>query len=153
MVIYFSATGTTARAAEKIAWITGSKVERILPAEPYSAEDLNWHDRSTVEQNQPDARPAIKNKIELDSDELVFIGYPIWWYGAPKIMETLVESMDFSGKKVIPFCTSGGSSIGDSGQKLSKLAKNGDWLEGTRIKEGMSDEDIRKCLAKIGVSV
>ena len=137
LVIYFSATGTTKGVAEKIAAVTGADTYEILAAQPYTDDDLNWHDsnsRTTKEQNDKSVRPAIgSEKISLDGYSTIFIGYPIWWGEEPRIMDTFVESYDFSGKTVIPFCTSGGSGIGASGKNLEANAGDGKWLEGERL--------------------
>ena len=112
LVVVFSCTGTTKGVAEKIAALTGAELMDLVPAQPYTAEDLNYNDRSTratVEQNTPDARPEIASDISLDGVTTLYLGYPIWWGQAPRIMSTFVESHDFTGITVIPFCTSGGS--------------------------------------------
>ena len=136
LVVYFSATGTTKGVAEKIAALTGADLVEIIPAQPYTTEDLNYNDRTTratVEQNTPDARPEIANEISLDGYDTVYLGYPIWWGQAPRIMSTFVESCDLAGITVIPFCTSGGSGIGSSGDNLKANAGSGNWLEGERL--------------------
>lgn len=135
--VYFSATGTTKGVAEQIASVTGADTYEILAAQTYTADDLNWHDqnsRTTLEQNDKSVRPAIGSEtISLDGYSTIYIGYPIWWGEEPRIMDTFVESYDFSGKTVIPFCTSGGSGIGASGANLATNAGSGNWLEGARL--------------------
>ena len=147
IVVYFSATGTTKGVAERIASISGADIFEIIPSEPYSDADLDWNDkksRTTIEMNDPDARPAIANdNVVLDSYTTVYIGYPIWWGDAPRIMSTFVEAHDFDGKTVIPFCTSGGSSIGRSGENLASLAGSGNWLAGGRLDAGISESGIQ----------
>lgn len=147
LVIYFSATGTTKGVAEKIASATGGDLYEITPAEPYSDADLDWHDnasRSTKEQNDKSARPAIANDTaKLDGYDTIYIGYPIWWGEEPRIMDTFVEAHNFEGKTVIPFCTSGGSGIGNSGKNLAELANGGTWLGGDRLDAGISDSDLQ----------
>ena len=137
LVVYFSATGTTKGVAEQIASVTGADTYEILAAQTYTADDLNWHDqnsRTTLEQNDKSVRPAIGSEtISLDGYSTIYIGYPIWWGEEPRIMDTFVESYDFSGKTVIPFCTSGGSGIGASGANLAANAGSGNWLEGARL--------------------
>ena len=137
LVVYFSATGTTKGVAEKIAAATNADTYEILAAQTYTEADLNWNDkdsRSTKEQNDKSVRPEIgSDKVNLDGYSTIFIGYPIWWGEEPRIMDTFVESYDFSGKTVIPFCTSGGSGIGSSGSNLAGNAKSGNWLEGERL--------------------
>lgn len=147
LVIYFSATGTTKGVAEKIASATGGDLYEITPAEPYSDADLDWHDnasRSTKEQNDKSARPAIANDTaKLDGYDTIYIGYPIWWGEEPRIMDTFVEAHSFEGKTVIPFCTSGGSGIGNSGKNLAELANGGTWLGGDRLDAGISESDLQ----------
>lgn len=142
LVVYFSATGTTKGVAEQIASVTGADTYEILAAQTYTEDDLNWHDqnsRTTLEQNDKSVRPAIGSEtISLDGYSTIYIGYPIWWGEEPRIMDTFVESYDFSGKTVIPFCTSGGSGIGASGANLAANAGSGNWLEGARL-SGSSD--------------
>lgn len=147
LVVYFSATGTTKSIAERITSVTNADLYEIIPAEPYSSDDLDWHDsnsRTSIEMNDPDARPAIaSDTISLDSYSTVYIGYPIWWGDAPRIMSTFVESYDFSDKTVIPFCTSGGSGIGRSGDNLKDLANSGNWLSGDRLDADISESEIQ----------
>ena len=147
IVVYFSATGTTKGVAESIASVTNADIFELVPAEPYSDADLDWNDsgsRTTIEMNDPDVRPAIANDtVDLEDYTTVYIGYPIWWGDAPRMMSTFVEAHDFDGKTVIPFCTSGGSGIGRSGKNLEENAGSGTWLEGRRLKAGVSEGDIQ----------
>ncbi len=147
IVVYFSATGTTKGVAERIADVTGAEIFELIPAEPYSDADLDWNDknsRTTIEMNDPDVRPAIANDtVDLDGCTTVYIGYPIWWGDAPRIMSTFVEAHSFDGKTVIPFCTSGGSPIGSSGDNLASQAGSGNWLAGGRLDAGISDNEIQ----------
>ena len=147
LVVFFSATGTTKGVAERIAAITGADIYEIVPAEPYTEEDLNWHDdnsRTTHEQNDATARPEIGSEpISLDGYDTIYFGYPIWWGVAPRIMETFVESYDFDGITVIPFCTSGSSGIGNSGKNLAEKAGSGTWLDGERFSGSDSDEKLQ----------
>ncbi|MBQ8942202.1 MAG: flavodoxin [Firmicutes bacterium] len=148
VVVYFSATGTTKGVAEKIAAAEDADIYELIPAEPYSAADLDWNDknsRTTLEMNDPDVRPAIGNdNIELDGYSTMYIGYPIWWGDAPRIMSTFVEAHDFDGITVIPFCTSGGSGIGKSGDNLASQAGSGNWLKGDRLNANVSEDEIQK---------
>ena len=147
LVVVFSATGTTKGVAEKIAKVTGADLYEIIPAEPYTDADLNWNDRnsrSTKEQNDKNARPAIGSEtIDLTGYTTIFIGFPIWWGEEPRIMDTFAESYDFTGITLIPFCTSGGSGIGRSGPNMEALAKSGTWLNGTRHKANVSEADLQ----------
>ena len=137
LVVYFSATGTTKGVAEQIASIANADIYEITAAQPYSSDDLNWNDsnsRTTIEQNDKTVRPVIgSEQANLDGYDTIFIGYPIWWGEEPRIMDTFVESYDFTGKTMIPFCTSGGSGIGASGDNLKANAGTGNWLEGERL--------------------
>ena len=147
LVVYFSATGTTRGVAEKIAVLTGADLVEIIPAQPYTTEDLNYNDRTTratVEQNTADARPEIANDISLEGYTTVYLGYPIWWGQAPRIMSTFVESHDFTGITVIPFCTSGGSGAGRTGETLGVQAGTGTFLSSTRFSAGVSDAELQK---------
>ena len=147
IVVYFSATGTTKGVAERIASVTDADIFELSAAEPYSDADLDWNDknsRTTLEMNDPDVRPAIANDtVDLDGYETVYIGYPIWWGEAPRIMSTFVEAHDFDGKTVIPFCTSGGSSIGRSGENLASQAGGGNWLAGGRLDANISESELQ----------
>ena len=146
LVVVFSCTGTTKGVAEKIAALTGAELVDLVPAQPYTAEDLNYNDRSTratVEQNTPDARPEIAEDISLDGITTLYLGYPIWWGQAPRIMSTFVESHDFTGITVIPFCTSGGSGAGRTGETLGEQAGTGTFLASTRFSSGVSDSELQ----------
>jgi len=147
LVAYFSATGTTKRVAEKIAELTGADLYEIEPKKPYSDADLNWNDRSsrsTKEMDDENARPEIGSiDIELSKYKTIYLGYPIWWGDAPRIMSTFVEKYKFDGIKVIPFCTSGGSGIGRSGTNLANLAGTGDWSRGERLNSSADTNNIQ----------
>lgn len=134
LVAYFSATGTTAKAARSIADITGGELFEIAPQNPYTNADLDWNDkqsRSSVEMNNAQSRPALKaKKADIAGYDVVFIGYPIWWNLAPRIINTFIESHDLKGKVIIPFATSGGSSISNSISELKKAYPDLDWKEG-----------------------
>lgn len=115
LVAYFSATGTTKAVAEQIALAAGADLMAIEPVEPYTAADLNWRNkqsRSTIEMNDEQSRPAIRTtKENLNDYAVVYVGFPVWWYVAPRIINTFLEAYDFAGKTIIPFATSGGSGI------------------------------------------
>jgi len=148
LVVYFSATGTTKGVAERIASATNADLYEIIPAEPYNSADLDWHDsssRTSIEMNDLNVRPEIASEmISLDSYSTIYIGYPIWWGDAPRIMSTFVESYDFSDKTVIPFCTSASSGIGRSGDNLKDLAGSGNWLSGDRLDADISESEIQE---------
>ena len=145
LVAYFSASGTTKEAAERLATAAGADLFEIKPVIPYSSADLNWMDknsRSSVEMNDPDSRPEIAETIPNMADyDTVFIGFPIWWYVAPHIIHTFVESYDFSGKTLVPFATSGGSGMGRTVEELRKLCPNADWKAGKMV-SGVSDQAL-----------
>ena len=147
LVAYFSATGTTKGVAEKLASAVGGDLYEIVPAEPYSDADLNWNDknsRSTREQNDKSARPGIASEaLDLSGYDTIYVGYPIWWGEEPRILDTFVESYDFSGKTMIPFCTSGGSGIGSSGRNMEQLTSGAIWLDGSRFSAGVSEDELR----------
>ena len=147
LVVYFSATGNTKGVAEKIASITGADTYEIKAAQEYTDADLDWNDddsRSTHEQNDASARPEIGSEtVSLDGYRTIYIGYPIWWGEEPRIMDTFVESYDFDGITMIPFCTSGGSGIGRSGQNLADNAGSGNWIEGDRLDSGISEDELK----------
>lgn len=152
LVAYFSATGTTARAAEKLADITGGERYAITPAESYTPADLDWYDRqsrSSVEMNDPKSRPAIKGKKENIADyDVVFIGYPIWWDLAPRVINTFIESYDLKGKTVISFATSGGSTLAGSAAALKKAYPALNWKEG-RLLNRADEKTIRTWIEKL----
>lgn len=147
LVVYFSATGTTKGVAEKIASITGADLYEIKAAQEYTDADLDWNDsdsRTTHEQNDKSVRPEIgSDPVSLEGYSTIYIGFPIWWGEEPRIMDTFVESYDFDGKTMIPFCTSGGSGIGMSGKNLEANAGSGNWLDGERFGGGVSEEELQ----------
>jgi len=146
LVAYFSATHTTEGVAEKLADGMHADLYEIVPEEPYTDADLNYNDdnsRTTTEMNDPSARPAIAGSVEnMDQYDVVFVGYPIWWGEAPRIISTFMESYDFSGKTIVPFCTSGGSGIDGSVSGLEQLTDGANWMEGKRLSKNDSQETI-----------
>ncbi len=152
LVAYFSATNNTKGVAEKIASELNADLAEIIPKEPYSEEDLNYgndNSRTSIEMNDESARPEVSNVIEnIDEYDVIFLGYPIWWGQAPKIMSTFVESYDLSEKIIIPFCTSGSSSIGSSAKNLEKLSP-ANWLDGRRFSGSASSDEITEWLNSI----
>ena len=147
LVVYFSVTGNTKSVAETIASVTGADIYEIKAALEYTDEDINYNDsdsRTSKEQNDSSARPEIgSEEISLDGYSTIYIGYPIWWGEEPRIMDTFAESYNFDGITVIPFCTSGSSGIGRSGQNLADNAGSGNWIEGKRFGGGASEDEIR----------
>ena len=128
LVAYFSASGITAKLAKTLAAAIGADLHEIQPEKPYTAADLNWQDsksRSSIEMNDKSFRPAVANKVEnMAQYDTVFVGFPIWWYVAPTIINTFLEQYDLAGKKVIPFATSGGSGMGKTNKELAVSCKN-----------------------------
>lgn len=149
LVVYFSCTGTTGKVAEYAAAALGADLYKITPEEPYTSADLNYGDaasRATAEQKDEAARPGIVGDVEdMDQYEVVLVGYPIWWGQAPRIISTFLERYDFSGKMIIPFCTSGSSGIGSSAANLHSLcADTVTWMEGTRFGGDVSRTDVEE---------
>lgn len=146
LVAYFSATNTTEGVAERIANGLNADIYEIIPETPYTDADLNYNDnnsRTTIEMNDPDARPAISGSVEdMGQYDIVFIGYPIWWGEAPRIVSTFMESYDFSGKTIVPFCTSGGSGMGSSAENLEQLTSGAEWLSGKRLNGNDSQDTV-----------
>lgn len=146
LVVYFSCTNTTKEVSEQIASLTGSSMYRIEPEAPYTSADLDYNDsssRANREQNDPSARPAIANSLEGLSDyDVIFLGYPIWWGKAPKIIFTFLESHDFAGKIIVPFCTSHSSGIGSSDTELHASASQATWKQGRRFGGNTSGNDV-----------
>ena len=145
--VYFSATGTTAKVAERLAKSLHADLFEIKPEQPYTAEDLNWRSkqsRSSVEMADRSSRPAIASKVEdMAQYDIVFVGFPIWWYREPSIVDTFMSSYDFAGKTVVPFATSGMSGIGDSGKNMQELAPKAKVLAGKRFSSGVSEEKLK----------
>lgn len=156
LVAYFSATGTTERLARALAEVAGADLHGIEPAQPYTAVDLNWHDarsRSSVEMNDPASRPVIANKVaDMGCYDAVFVGFPIWWYVAPTIINTFLEAYDFSGKTVIPFATSGGSGMGKTDDVLRKCcASDTRWKPGRCFRGGADVTVLRAWVEGLGL--
>ncbi len=148
LVAYFSATGTTAGVAEKLAQVTGGDLFEIKPEQPYTGADLNWRDkqsRSSVEMDDMSSRPAIASRVaDMSQYDVVFVGFPIWWYREPSIIDTFMEAYDFTGKTVVPFATSGGSGMGKSGEIMQKLAPQAKVLEGKRFPSNVSETELKQ---------
>lgn len=146
LVAYFSASGVTAKAAKEIAEVTQGDLFEIQPETPYTKADLNWMDkqsRSTIEMQNPDSRPAIANKVSnMKEYDTIFVGFPIWWYVAPTIINTFLEGYDLSNKTIIPFATSGGSRMGKTNEKLSVSCPGAKLLEG-KVLNRMSKQAIK----------
>ena len=151
LVAYFSATGTTARAAKLVEETVDGTLYEIQPAKKYTAADLDWHDkasRSSVEMSDSKSRPALYSKLgSLAEYDTIYIGFPIWWNLAPRIVNTFIESGDFAGKVIIPFATSGSSSISNAEKELQETYPDMKWQKG-RLLNGTTKEDIKKWTKK-----
>lgn len=152
LVAYFSASGVTASLSERLASAIGADLYEIKPEVPYTSADLNWMDkksRSTLEMNDRNARPAIASKVEnMAQYDVVFVGFPIWWYREPSIIDTFMEVYDFDGKVVIPFATSGGSDLGDSAKNMQALAKTAKMESGKRFGNNVSADELKRWASK-----
>lgn len=152
LVAFFSASGVTRAVAERLAQGIGADLFEIEPAIPYTRADLNWQDRksrSTIEMNDRSCRPAIASKVaDMAQYDVVFVGFPVWWYREPSIIDTFMEQYDFSGKTVIPFATSGGSQLGDSAKNMQALARGARVLEGKRFAARASERELADWAAK-----
>ena len=158
LVVYYSATGNTEAVAGYIAEATGGDLFELEPAEPYNDADLNWTDensRVTLEHEDESLRDVelVADTVDnWDSYDTVFIGYPIWWGIAAWPVDTFVEANDFTGKTVIPFCTSSSSGLGQSGELLAEMAGTGDWQDGERFRSSASQEDVTEWVDSLGLS-
>ena len=147
LVAYFSASGVTSKAAWKLSEAVGADLYEIKPEVPYSREDLDWTDkksRSSVEMNDPASRPAIAGKMDdMNQYEVVFIGFPIWWYVAPTIINSFLESYDFTGKTIVPFATSGGSGMGNTNERLAPSCPGAVLLEGKMLNGPLEQAELK----------
>ena len=146
LVAYFSASGVTAKVAETLAEAIGADIFEIEPKVPYTEADLNWMDkkaRSTIEMSDPASRPEIAAKRDNMKDyDTIFVGFPIWWYVAPTIINTFLESYDMTGKTIIPFATSGGSDIGKTNERLTPSCKGAKLLNGKVFKHNVGHKEL-----------
>lgn len=158
LVVYYSASGTTKRVATAIADAAGADLYEITPVEPYTSDDLNWNNSSSRvsrEHDDESLRDIALTEItpaDWDSYDTVLIGYPIWWGIAAWPVDNFVKGNDFTGKTVIPFCTSASSGLGDSGNLLEEMAGTGDWQEGHRFSSGASDADAADWVASLNLN-
>ncbi len=146
LVAYFSASGVTAKVAETLSEAIGADLYAIEPEVPYTKADLNWMDkqsRSTLEMKDLSSRPAIKGKCDnMDEYDTIFVGFPVWWYVAPTIINTFLESYDLSGKTIVPFATSGGSGMGKTNEKLQPSCPNSKLLDGKVFKKTVGKDEL-----------
>lgn len=152
LVAYFSATGTTERLAKTAAKAIGADLFEIVPVQKYTDADLDWNDkksRSTIESNDSSARPAIRSVANVAQYDSIVVAFPIWWYNAPKIIYTFMESANFDGKKIVLICTSGGSGLGRTADDLKKVTSpRADIRNGKRFSGSASESEIRQFLEK-----
>ena len=152
LVAYFSASGVTKKTAEKLAAAASADSFEIIPVQPYTDEDLDWTDkksRSTIEMNDPSSRPAIAEKLEnMGGYDIVFVGFPVWWYVEPRIIDTFLESYDFSGKTVVPFATSGGSGLGKTADNFRKILGKNVTVKNGRLLNCASESELRAFVAE-----
>lgn len=155
LVAYFSASGVTKRAAEALAQAAGADLFEIAPEAPYTAADLDWTDkrsRSTIEMNDDACRPAMAAATpDLTAYDTVFVGFPVWWYVEPRIIDTFLESGDFSGKTLVPFATSGGSGLGKAPQRMLSLAAGAKLAPGKMLNGRLTANDLRSWLDELGL--
>lgn len=157
LVVYYSATGTTEKVAGMIADATGGELYEIEPVEPYTDEDLDWTDsdsrvsREHENEAERDVELVSTTVDDFEDVSVVYLGYPVWWGIAAWPVDNFVKNNDFSGKTVIPFCTSSSSGIGDSGNLLAEMAGTGDWLEGERFSSSTSEEDVQAWIESLGL--
>ena len=151
LVAYFSASGVTAKVAERLTEAAGADLFEIEPETPYTKADLNGmnkNSRSTLEMNDRACRPPMARAADVSGYDVIFVGFPVWWYREPSIIDTFMESADFTGKTVVPFCTSGGSGLGDSARNMQALAKGAKVEEGKRFKSSASADELKRWAAR-----
>ncbi len=153
LVSYFSASGVTKKVAQKLARVAGADLFEIVPKDIYTPADLDWtnsRSRSSLEMKDKNCRPAISNKIaNLKDYDTIFVGFPIWWYREPSIIDTFMEMYDFSNKRIIPFATSGSSGMGQSAYNLQALAKEAKVANGKRLSSSTSEEELKEWIKGI----
>ena len=154
LVAYFSASGVIAKAAWKLSEAAGADLYEIKPKVPYSSADLDWTNkksRSSIEMQNPDSRPAISEQLSnIEDYDTIFIGFPIWWYVAPTIIDTFLESYDFSGKTIIPFATSGGSGMGKTVEVLQALCPTANWKD-SKMLNHISNTELQNWLRDLSI--
>lgn len=147
LVAYFSASGVTKAVARKLAQAANADLFEIVPQQIYTNADLNWrdkHSRSSVEMNDRACRPAMAAAPDVSGYDVIFVGFPVWWYREPSIIDTFMESADFTGKTVVPFCTSGGSGLGDAAENMQVLAQGANVQNGKRFSSSASSDELKK---------
>lgn len=153
VVVYFSASGSTAKLAKTLASAAGAELYEIRPAVPYERRDLNWMDkksRSTLEMQDPDCRPALADAAAPVAEaEVLFLGFPIWWYREPSIIDSFLDAYDLSGKTVVPFFTSGGSGLGEGQGRIEKLSRGAKVLTGRRFSARAGESELRSWIGSL----
>ncbi len=153
LVAYFSASGVTKGVAEKLASAAGAELFEIVPEQTYSNEDLNWNNkksRSSMEMNDHSCRPGIRSTVsDMGQYDCVFVGFPVWWYREPSIIDTFLEAYDFSGKTLVPFCTSGGSGLGETAANMRSLAKGAKVQDGKRFSGSSPKSEIEGWVSEL----
>lgn len=147
LVAYFSASGETKAVAQKLAQAVNADLFEIVPQQIYTNADLNWrdkHSRSSVEMNDRACRPAMAAAPDVSGYDVIFVGFPVWWYREPSIIDTFMESTDFTGKTVVPFCTSGGSGLGDAAKNMQDLAQGAKVPNGKRFSASASSDELKQ---------
>lgn len=155
LVAYFSATGQTKKLAYTIANVVNGDVFEIEPKEVYTSQDLNWNDkssRSTIEMNDQTSRPEIlKTKENIKDYDVIYVGFPIWWYEAPRIIETFLESYDFKGVTIVPFATSGGSGMGNTVNLLAKCCPDAIFKKGKKLSASASEKEVKSWIESVNL--
>ena len=155
-VACFSASGSTARLAQTLAAAADAKLYEIKPAVPYERSDLNWMDkkaRSTLEMQDPNCRPALADTAApVAGADVIFLGFPIWWYREPSIIDSFLDAYDFSGKTIVPFFTSGGSGLGDGQGRIEALAKGAKVLNGKRFSSRASERELKAWISTLNLA-
>ena len=151
LVAYFSASGVTAKLSKKLASSIGADLFEIVPSKPYTQADLDWRDktsRSTIEMNDRSCRPAISSKTDISPYDVIFVGFPVWWFREPSIIDTFMESYDFTGKTVVPFATSGGTDIDKSVKDLQNTYTRIHFDGGKKFNVGISRDELKAWASK-----
>ena len=156
LVAYFSASGVTKKVAEELAELEQADLFEIVPEKLYTAEDLDWRNkqsRSTLEMNDPNCRPAIVGKVDnMEAYDTIFLGFPIWWGREPSVVDTFLDAYDLKGKTIIPFCTSGGSGMGNTSERINNLTgRSSKVLEGKRYGGTVSMKDLKIWMEDLGM--
>lgn len=154
LVTYFSHTGITRRVAERLAIAVSADTHEIRPAQPYTDADLDWrnpHSRSSLEHADRSTRPALAEPIDVSAYDVVFIGYPLWWETAPRVVRTFLESQDWTGKTIVTFATSGSSTRGADGVQLRDSAPSATWKTGRRFDANVSDTELKQWAKELGL--